>query len=375
MSWAWRRNPATVPAASVRRRRQRPRDVEGRVVHRRQELVREERAHDLPHLVGRDHVRDAEPRRELGRDGRLARRRSRRRAAPAAAARGCARSTTGGSAPAPARSRRRRPPPRPRRAARRRRSRPTCARRAAPRSAARARTSARRAGRSPSATAPSGPWSTAARSRCARPPSAVAPRARSPSSRRAPPRPARAARVRPSSTSASSASSSGGSPGSATGRLRRKTTRAPARARRLGDDVDRGRLQLGQEHVAALAQRRLDVARRAPRAARGWRRSTRDVDARAAPSPARSRRSASGRAVTKHATRASGGQRLRRLGPQLARDDPLAGRSSARGRPRGRAASAAASSAAPSSTSRSERSSRSGPEVRQRLRARAARRR
>ena len=77
--------------------RQRARDVEGRVVDGRHEVVREECPHDLAHLVGRDHARDAEPARELRRDRRLADAGDAAEQHHAAAGRGCAAATTGGS--------------------------------------------------------------------------------------------------------------------------------------------------------------------------------------------------------------------------------------------------------------------------------------
>ena len=224
----------------------------------------------------------------------------------------------------------------------------------------------RRQARSPSATAPSAPWNRAARSRCARRPSAGA---------------ARSGRSRGASATAAPRACGVDQRSSARRAARRS---APRRAVAQEDDLRARR--------AARARRRRRS--RPPSARSGTRRSrsrTRGLDValervaarevrgeharRRRPcraSPARSRRSASGRAVTKHATRAPVGQRLRRLGPQLARARSGRGASSARVAGQARAARPAPGRPAPSSTSRSERSSRSGPEVDERLRARCA---
>ena len=55
------------------RPRERELRLEARVVNRRHELLREERAHRLPDEVGGRHAGDAEPMRRFRRDGRLAR--------------------------------------------------------------------------------------------------------------------------------------------------------------------------------------------------------------------------------------------------------------------------------------------------------------
>ena len=74
----WSRKPSERRVAGLLLGQRQAR-LEARVVHRRHELLREERAHRLADEVGRGDARDPEPVRDLGRDRRLARCRSRRR--------------------------------------------------------------------------------------------------------------------------------------------------------------------------------------------------------------------------------------------------------------------------------------------------------
>ena len=323
-------------------------------MHGGHELVREECPHDLANLVGGDHVRDPEPAGQLGRDRGLAdpghpAQQHHQRAAPGRRMfHHWRKRATTCSASSPTQhllgerpqllDRRPRPGPAPR---------------AAPRSArasANERSGAQ-AGRHHrlrhqalgvgQAVVAADDDRLAARQALTR--ARVMPRPR----RREPQQLGRPGRARPDG---------------ATGRLRRNTTSAPCAApRALGDDVDRRRLQLRQEDVAAARSGAPDVPLEGRAAGQVPGRHQRDVQSRRARAARDALRRPPRRAVVKqrHA-------RARRAPPRRARAPaaqatiasrtPLpparstsASRSAARARPR------------PSTTTSCERSSRSGP--------------
>ena len=242
---------------------------------------REVGADRLADEVGRGDARDPETVRSLGRDGRLARCRWRRRPAgrsagraPAASASRRSRSTTRAPSGSPSTSA----------ATSSNRSSSTArapvAIRSSSRLALRARRPTRPRPRRRRARGPSSPSSTGARPGRR----AGAGRGSAGCIRRSPPRGA----------SASSASSSPG----ATTSFAASTTRRPAGERVLGDEVDRGALQLGQVGVGLEATRARAAARRGRR---GWtrrgRRRRRDGRSPAGPAVNTATRPSSGRAA------------------------------------------------------------------------------
>ena len=227
--------------------------------------MREECPHDLTDLVGRDHARDPEPVGELGRDRRLAdagdaAEQDDQRPVEAARA-----ATTGGSGWSPPRPPPRAAPPRRARAARRR-SPP--ARRAAPsRSSISARERERALGRQPGRH-------DRLRHQPLRVRKAVV-AADHDDLVRAPARSAFiGSRAASASRSRSAASERAARVEVGLAREARPAGCARTRSRRatalglLGDDLDRGRLELGQVDVAALARGQLEVAARAALAPR-----------------------------------------------------------------------------------------------------------